>query len=496
MSQQLPEQADIRQLRIQAKELLRSLKNGEPFADGKQYLDAKLADAQLLIARQYGFDSWPKLVDQVETPVLIEKFRRAVYSSNVGALEKLLSSKPVLRKHINDPIFDFDSPAIVQASRSAKATQVLSVLVQYGGNPNVRSSWWAGGFSALDFTSPEATKTLVALGAKFDVWSAAKQGELDILRKLLDQDPQSLNAAGGDGQRPLHVASNAEVANLLIERGADLEIQDIDHESTPIQYQANNPDVLRVLLIAGAKPDIFTAVVLDDVELLRTILKSNPQEVETRIGKAPFVATHSNGGHIYVYVLGGDKTPHHVAAERGSKAVLQELLREASLAKRLIIAAWRQEEETVTSILQDYPNVATEIGDDARSITDAAQAGRTETVRLLLQAGLDPKTRGMDSGSALHVACWFGHFDVVKLLLDRVPLDLLDAHHGSPPLGWACHGAQFCRNPKGDYVGIVEALIQAGADPNAPANSSGYSMLKQSGDREDVKMVLRSHGAF
>jgi hypothetical protein len=76
-----------------------------------------------------------------------------------------------------------------------------------------------------------------------------------------------------------------------------------------------------------------------------------------------------------------------------------------------------------------------------------------------------------------------------------VPLDLPDANHGSPPLGWACHGAQWCRNAKGDYVAVVEALLAAGADANAPANSEGTSMLKQAGDREDVKAVLTRHGA-
>jgi hypothetical protein len=81
------------------------------------------------------------------------------------------------------------------------------------------------------------------------------------------------------------------------------------------------------------------------------------------------------------------------------------------------------------------------------------------------------------------------------LLVGHVPLDLLDAHHGSSPLGWAAHGAQWCRNGKGDYVEVVETLLQAGADATAPANSSGDSILKQAGDREDVKAVLRRYGA-
>ena len=135
------------------------------------------------------------------------------------------------------------------------------------------------------------------------------------------------------------------------------------------------------------------------------------------------------------------------------------------------------------------------MGADSRAITDAAQAGKTETVRLLLEAGLDPMTPGMDAGSALHLACWFGYVEVVKLLIGRVPLDVRDSVHGSPPLGWAVHGAHNCRNKAGDYVAVVETLLVAGVDPNVRANSIGTSMLAQAGTREDIKEVLRRFGA-
>ncbi len=484
MSEPIPERADIRQLRIQAKELLRSLSNGE-----------KLADAQLTIARKYGFDSWPKLVDAIETPVLLDKFKRAVYEGDVATVDKLLRTKSALRRHIDDPMFEFDSPAIVYASSHPHAEKLIPLLVKHGANPNIRSKWWAGGFGALDHASSKMADLLVELGAKFDVFSAASQGRIDVLRKLLDADPASVNAPGGDGQRPLHVAKTPEIAELLITRGAEVEIRDIDHESTPIQYHANNPGVLRVLLKRGAKPDIFTAALLDDVDLAKKILDDNPAASESRAGSAPFVTSKSNGGHIYIYLLGNGKTPAQVAAERGNRAVLEQLSKGTSQVRQLISASWLEDKDAVEEILRTQPDIAMEFGADARSITDAAQAGKTETVRLLLKAGFDPSTPGMDSGSALHVACWFGYVDIVRLLLDQVPLDLKDRNHGSPPLGWATHGSQWCNNLKGDYVAVVEALLKAGADLNAPANSGGTSMLDQAGQREDVKEVLRKYGA-
>jgi len=55
---QLPADASLEQLRKQAKELLAELRSREPAA--------KLADAQLELARSYGFESWPRLVHHVE----------------------------------------------------------------------------------------------------------------------------------------------------------------------------------------------------------------------------------------------------------------------------------------------------------------------------------------------------------------------------------------------------------------------------------------------
>jgi len=484
LSESIPERADIRQLRIQAKELLRTLSAG-----------SKLADAQLLIARKYGFDSWPKLVDKIETPALIEKLRKAIEDGDADGLEKLLKTKPVLRKHLDDPMFSFDSQPVLRASHHPAAATLLPILVRYGANPNVRSKWWAGGFSALDHAKGKTVEVLLELGAKFDVWSAAGQGRIDVLRDLLDQDPSLVNAPGGDGERPLHFAATPEIAELLIERGADLEQRDVDHEGTPVQYQVNKPEVLRVLLKHGAKPDIFTAAVLDDVEMARRILAEDPDAIDAVVGVAPFATKESDGGHIYLYTLGGHKTPSQIAAERGSRGVLGEFLQHASPARRLVAAAWLEDAPAIKAILEEHPNLGKEMGEDARAITDAAQAGKTETVRLLLEAGVDPLSPGMDSGSAMHTACWFGYVDVVRLLIGRVPLDFRDSVHGSTPLGWAAHGAHWCRNTAGDYVALVEALLEAGADVNAPANKGGTSILDQAGTREDVKEVLRRYGA-
>jgi predicted enzyme related to lactoylglutathione lyase len=75
----LPARPSIAQLRKRAKERLASLRTAEP--------STKLADAQLVVAREHGFDSWPKLVDHVSRvdPRLVEPRITAPVSRRLGA---------------------------------------------------------------------------------------------------------------------------------------------------------------------------------------------------------------------------------------------------------------------------------------------------------------------------------------------------------------------------------------------------------------------------
>lgn len=67
----LPERPSLEQLRKQAKDLLRLLRDGDSVAAQRfrvhkpQLADATLADAQFVLAREFGFESWAKLVHHV-----------------------------------------------------------------------------------------------------------------------------------------------------------------------------------------------------------------------------------------------------------------------------------------------------------------------------------------------------------------------------------------------------------------------------------------------
>src|SRR5262245_53890997 len=88
----LPARPSLEQLRKQAKERLDVLRASDPAAT--------LADAQLALARSYGFESWPRLVHHVKSvlaPGPLAQFEQlgadmlAGYQGNTEALQRLIA---------------------------------------------------------------------------------------------------------------------------------------------------------------------------------------------------------------------------------------------------------------------------------------------------------------------------------------------------------------------------------------------------------------------
>ncbi|HWG12769.1 MAG TPA: hypothetical protein VG268_05800, partial [Streptosporangiaceae bacterium] len=101
----LPSRPDLGQLRHQARDLLRAARAGDPAAAGRIRAVSEqmtLAAAQLAVAREYGFASWPRLKAQVETLDLAQKvdaFLEASIRDWTGRAARLLASTPEIAGH-------------------------------------------------------------------------------------------------------------------------------------------------------------------------------------------------------------------------------------------------------------------------------------------------------------------------------------------------------------------------------------------------------------
>ena len=126
----LPDRPSLSQLRKQAKELLRQLRNGNPVATERlrkykrNLSEPILADAQFVLAREHGFESWPRLVHHVQAAPDLDQHRRiaedlvAVYNSGdpeaATRLNDLFHSAlniEQIRDFVRDKLFNLQRPA-------------------------------------------------------------------------------------------------------------------------------------------------------------------------------------------------------------------------------------------------------------------------------------------------------------------------------------------------------------------------------------------------
>lgn len=495
---ELPARPDLEQYRKQARELLDAAHAGQAEAvervkttlPGKTPGQLTLTDAQFVLAREHGFENWAAFKSHVELlrpekadPV--EAFKQAVTRGDAAALRRLFKQHPELRRQVNAPLFSFGGRALIQARENR---DVVDVLLEHGADLNLKSDWAPGPWGVLDNTKPDMAEYLISRGAVVDVFAAAALGKIDRLRELLDADPSLVHAKGGDGCRPLHFARGAAVMDLLLERGAEIEARDVDHAGTALQWSVPHPpgagersfvqrglDVCRLLVERGAELDVFAAAALGDVDRLRAVLDADPSALAARIGEPSYApCPRGEAEHIYVYTLGARKTPHQIANEFGNDACVALLSERATPAQRFLMACVNADEPAARALLREHPGLMKDLGpDDARAVADCAGRGQADAVRLMLDLGFPMDVTGMDNGTPLHIAAWFGQLSVVELLLGRgARVDVTDASHQSTPLGWCCHGSRHCARQGADYAAVARALLSAGAKPGPNLNDA------------------------
>ncbi|MBL9139003.1 MAG: hypothetical protein JNK85_24255, partial [Verrucomicrobiales bacterium] len=452
MSTSLPPRPDLEQLRAQAKELLRAFKSGDPaairrFQESLPTHEAKLADAQCVVAREYGFASWPKLKEHVESVLLesqdpLDLFKKAFEADDASLMRRLLARFPQMRAHVNEPVLGFDAPPIT----GVRSREMLDVLLEAGADLNAKSRWWAGGFGLLHHGDRAVAEYAIERGAVVDIHAAARLGKLDRVRDWVAKDPALVHARGGDGQTPLHFASTLEIAEFLVDHGADINALDVDHESTPAQYMVQDrPEIARFLVKRGCRTDVLLAAALGDVALVRRHLDEHPECIHTRVSPEFFpMSRHRAGGTIYQWTLGWFVSPHDVARKFGHREV-EALLRERSpIEVRFVDACWAGDESVAREVERLEPGLAARLPlHYRRHVALAARNNNTKAVVAMLRVGFPVEITGQHQGTPLHWAAFHGNAEMTReILRHQPPLEALDADFKATPLGWAIHGSE------------------------------------------------------
>jgi ankyrin repeat protein len=101
----------------------------------------------------------------------------------------------------------------------------------------------------------------------------------------------------------------------------------------------------------------------------------------------------------------------------------------------------------------------------------AAGYGHIDTVRFLLEKGVDPGVRNEDGQTALHWTTYGPHVEIARLLLTRRSslVDQREAAFDGTPLDWALHAwANFTAEEDREHAyEIVTLMVQAGATLDA-----------------------------
>lgn len=250
MSRTLPtrrmhEHPDLDQLKRQAKELLRAFLDDEPEATVEvqaHYTRADrttfaLHDAQLVVARSYGFESWPKLKAYIDG-VTVRRLADAVCAGDLAQTRRMLGARPELA---NMAMSYGDERRPIHFAVMNRSPEMVRLLMQHGANAR------AGVDPHRDATT---------------AWMLAKDRGYDDIVALIELEERRQTPPGAEPEQPQirgHEEARLAVAEgnmewLLAQHAARTLTNPIRWDEgglLTVAVKHDRPDVLNLLLDFG-----------------------------------------------------------------------------------------------------------------------------------------------------------------------------------------------------------------------------------------------------
>jgi ankyrin repeat protein len=308
-----------------------------------------LADAQFVIARSHGFESWPRFAKHLEAlrkSSSVSRFEAAadaIVSGDLATLKRLLREDRKLirasstREHgatllhyvsangvegyrqktpkniveITETLLnagaEIDAPANVYGGgcttlglaatsvypeRAGVQEALLQTLLDHGANleqPSIAGNSQSIVIACLANGRPKAAEFLASRGARFDFVGTAALGRLDAVKSFFDEDgslkPSATREQLNEGFIYACGYGHYSVVEFLLPKGVDLAAQ------------------------AGGQTGLHWAVIGEHLGTVKLLLRHNaPLEVEnmfggTVLGQALWSAAHGGDPDVYIAIL-------------------------------------------------------------------------------------------------------------------------------------------------------------------------------------------------
>jgi ankyrin repeat protein len=496
-ARQLPPRPDLDQLKRQAKDLLQSARENHPGARARfralppfaslsdpalQGALFALHDAQSVVAREHGFDSWNGLREEVEARSLeygaaLEQFIQAATEGHPDRAERILGLFPsIASANFTTALLLGDATAVEarlkqqpalattaggprnweplhylchtplahgHPSREAGLVQIARRLIAQGADPNTRFPWLHHGvrrpvlWGAVTVTRvmPLVTALLEAGADPNDGVTfvlAASAGDIPVLELLLAHGARVDQAWATDGSTALYAilgwSRTMDGALWLVEHGAD----------PNAVYSVNGETPLHAAARAGQVP------------LAKAMLARGARIDQPRAdGKTPYAIAELSGN-----------------APMAEFLLAQGASTEMDAADRLVAWCSRGDSARAQALLAERPELRDQLTEDHyTAFYQAAERGNLAALTTMLACGFDPNRTDAGIGkTALHAAAMEGKAEAVRLLLAHgASVAIRDREFQGQPLIWAAEGSRRSDASSQDYAAVGRLLLEAGS---------------------------------